>query len=301
MPSVTISAKANRDPVEKSYRRMVRGMDLFERRHSLAPQASLRFKLLPRRPSTDMSHVEIDVLGSTVALPVTVAADHTFTLERNAQALQENAQVTPNRASGSMTWRTEIRTPGLPPNTRRLGDLRLECEVGMEAGLVSNANTLISRVFSALSDTPAYCYRKETLYLFFAERPLFSVTLSAGARREVLAIDKLYAAASDDPGLKQDLPFCDCEVLLDRTYFLPLGDAGWPDDTLVEFDYMDDGAPGTKTRADLIAALGKASTIAFDSGYEVWLYRVKGTEVVVLLAPDGVVKKSRVRAPDGSS
>ena len=32
----------------------------------------------------------------------------------------------------------------------------------------------------------------------------------------------------------------DCEVLVDRTYFLPLGDRSWPDDTRVEFEYMDD-------------------------------------------------------------
>ena len=44
---------------------------------------------------------------------------------------------------------------------------------------------------------------------------------------------------SDDPGLKGDLPQCDCEVLVDRTYFLPLGDLSWPDDTLIEFEYMD--------------------------------------------------------------
>ncbi|MBF8279701.1 MAG: hypothetical protein HW385_1133, partial [candidate division NC10 bacterium] len=25
-----------------------------------------------------------------------------------------------------------------------------------------------------------------------------------------------------------------------RTYFLPLGDRSWPDDTLIEFEYMDD-------------------------------------------------------------
>jgi hypothetical protein len=30
-------------------------------------------------------------------------------------------------------------------------------------------------------------------------------------------------------------------VLVDRTYFLPLGDPSWPDDTRVEFEYMDDG------------------------------------------------------------
>lgn len=239
LPTVTISAKANRDPVEKSYRKMIRGMDLFEKQHSRAPNASLRFKLLPRRRDTDMSHIEMEVAGSTVGFALAVAPDHTFTLQRNQQAFDEDAQVIPDRKAQSMTWRTEIRTPGLPPHTRRLGDMRLECAVGLEAGLVSNSSTLAGRIASVVAEI-GYCDRKDARYLFFADQPLFGVTLVAGQRREVLPVGKLYAAASDDPGLKEDLPFCDCEVLVDRTYFLPLGDRGWPDDTLIEFDYMDD-------------------------------------------------------------
>jgi hypothetical protein len=241
LPQVTIAAKANRDPVEKSYRKMIRGMDLFEKqRAAMAPHASLRFKLLPRKRETEMDRIEMEVIGTTEAFGVAVAPDHTFTLERNAKAFDENAQVIPNRKAQTMTWRTEIRTPGLPPNTRRLGDLRLECQVGMEAGLVSNTTNVIGRLARVILDTPAYCDRKAPLYLFFADRPLFSVTMAHGPRREILSIDKLYAAASDDPNLNNDLPYCDCEVLVDRTYVLPLGDRSWPDDTLVEFEYMDE-------------------------------------------------------------
>jgi hypothetical protein len=241
LPSVTIAAKANRDPVEKSYRKMIRGMDLFEKqRAAMAPTASLRFKLLPRKRETEMDRIEMEVIGTTVAFGVAAAADHTFTLERNPKAFDENAQVIPNRKAQTMTWRTEIRTPGLPPNTRRLGDLRLECQVGMEAGLVSNTTNVIGRLAGVILDTPAYCARKAPLYLFFADRPLFSVAMVNGARREILSIDKLYAAASDDPHLNNDLPYCDCEVLVDRTYVLPLDDRSWPDDTLVEFEYMDE-------------------------------------------------------------
>jgi hypothetical protein len=98
---------------------------------------------------------------------------------------------------------------------------------------------LIGWIAAALADTPTYCDDKAPRYLFFADRPLFSVTLVAGARREVLPITQLYANASDDPGLPNDLPDCDCEVLIDRTYFLPLGDRSWPDDALVEFEFME--------------------------------------------------------------
>ena len=240
LPPVTVTATTTRGAVEKSYRKMIAGMDLFERMHSLAPAASLRYKLLPRQPGTDMDRIELEVLGDTVAIPVRVAADHTFTLERDSKAAAENAAVTPNRRAQSMTWRVDIRTPGLPPNTRRLGDMRLECLVGNEAGLISNPKPIIGHLARAFSSFVDYCNQEEPEYLFFADRPLFSVVMVNGLRRATLPVDRLYAGASAVADIKPDLPYCDCEVLLDRTYYLPLGDKTWPDDTLIEFEYMDD-------------------------------------------------------------
>ena len=236
--AVTITALRN--PVDKSYPRMVAGMELFEKRRHLAPAASLRFKLLPRNRATHMEGVELQIVGDSFLEPIDVAPDHTFTLQRHPAALKEKASVRPNRKAGTMTWRAEIRTPGLPPNTRRLGDLRLECEVGMQAGLISNMRrSLFGRIVDFFGEGPGYCQRAEPWYLFFADRPIFSVALVSGARREVLSVDMLYGGASRDPDWKSDMPYCDCEVLLERTYFVPLGDASWPHDTLVEFEYMD--------------------------------------------------------------
>ncbi|HZO00877.1 MAG TPA: hypothetical protein VFB93_06730, partial [Burkholderiales bacterium] len=129
---------AVRDPVKKSYKKMIDGAALFEERKHLAPDAALRFKLIPRQADTRMEGVELEVAADSIAIPLKVAPDQTFTIERNRTALKENAQVMPNRKVGTMTWRADVRTPGLPPNVRRLGDLRLECAVGMKAGLISN-------------------------------------------------------------------------------------------------------------------------------------------------------------------
>ena len=55
---------------------------------------------------------------------------------------------------------------------------------------------------------------------------------------------------------------------------------------------------GRSTKADVRAALGPTTTVAFASGYEVWVYRLPNTrtgEFVVLFAPSGVVAKTRVR------
>lgn len=62
-------------------------------------------------------------------------------------------------------------------------------------------------------------------------------------------------------------------------------------------------AIGKSTKADVMAALGQAIVIPFDSGFEVWVYRWPGaqrtnraaTELVILFEPSGVVKKTSVR------
>jgi hypothetical protein len=239
-PPQTVTVTSTRDPVDKSYRKMISGMERFQREHALAPQAVLRFHLLPRTPGVDMRGITLRVLGDHIAVPVQVAEDNTFVLPRNEQALREDAAVIANRKTTSMTWRAQVITPGLPPGTRRLGDLRLECLVGMEAGLVSNSSPLFGWISNALTSPEQVCNSPQGNFLFFTERPVFSVTLRAGSRTEVLPFRMLYAGGEQS---RDELPFCDCQVLLDRTYYAPIWDRSWPDDTLVSFEYMIEPPP----------------------------------------------------------
>ena len=233
----TVHVPYVRDPVDKSYRKMLAGMDRFERDRALAPHASLRFRLLPRQPNANMNGITLRVAGDNVSLPLAVAPDNSFVLERNAQAVREDAAVLANRKTSSMTWRALIVTPGLPAGTRRLGDLRLECRVGMDAGLISNSAPMFGWVSNLLTDTDKVCNSPDGYYLFFAEHPLFNVRLRDGTRVEDLPFNMLYGAGEQT---RETLPFCDCQVLLDRSFYAPIWDRSWSDDTLVEFDYMTD-------------------------------------------------------------
>jgi hypothetical protein len=225
-----------RDPVDKSYVKMIKGMDRFARERALAPEASLRFRLLPRLPGASLDGVTLRVAGDQLSLPLALAADHSFVLPRNAQALREDAAVVANRKSDTMTWRAWVQTPGLAPGTRRLGDLRLECRVGMDAGLVSNSAPIFGWLADLLTDTEQVCNSPDGNYLFFAERPVFSVTLRAGARSDTLPFKMLYAGGEQT---RASLPYCDCQVLLERSYYAPIWDRSWPDDTVLSFDYME--------------------------------------------------------------
>lgn len=69
-------------------------------------------------------------------------------------------------------------------------------------------------------------------------------------------------------------------------------------------------AIGASTKADVRAALGPAAAeLAFESGYEVWVYRIRAPaqakrpdgELVLLFAPSGALSKTRSRHPSGTA
>jgi hypothetical protein len=308
----TVEVPNTRSPVDKSYRKMLQGVQRFKREQVLAPQATLRFRLLPRQPGTSMQGIKLKIVGDSSSMDVPIAADNSFTLERNEQLWREDAAVLANRKTLSMTWRAEVRSPGVPDGMRRLGDLRLECLVGMEAGLVSNNAHLFAWLDEYLRSPDQVCSAPDGNYLFFTERPLFSITLQSGARRATLPFHALYAG--NPPAA--EMPYCDCQVLLERSYFAPVWDRSWPDDTLLSFEYMDDPPPASPAAPpDRTAALSTFGppqlSRRFDSGREVWLYlstapggpatgadgRPRMGEHVLLFEADGNTLKTRQRAP----
>jgi len=63
--------------------------------------------------------------------------------------------------------------------------------------------------------------------------------------------------------------------------------------------------PGRTTRAELLAAFGPTRSVAFDSGYQAWLYSAsaaggRSEELVLLLDREGIVRKMRRRPPYAS-
>ncbi|WP_229208215.1 hypothetical protein [Duganella sp. Root198D2] len=308
----TVEVPSTRSPVDKSYRKMLQGIERFKREHALAPQATLRFRLLPRQPGTAMQGIKLKVVGDTSSMDVPIGADNSFTLDYQELLWREDAAVLANRKTLSMTWRAEVRSPGVPDGMRRLGDLRLECLVGMEAGLVSNNAQLFAWLDEFLRSADKVCNDPHGNYLFFTEKPLFSVTLLADERHATLPFHALYAG--NPPAA--EMPFCDCQVLLDRSYMAPVWDRSWPDDTLLHFEYMDDPPPASlaapRDRTAALSTLGPPQlSRRFDSGREVWLYqssppshlapgadgRPHMGEHVLLFDADGITLKSRQRAP----
>jgi hypothetical protein len=74
-----------------------------------------------------------------------------------------------------------------------------------------------------------------------------------------------------------------------------------PPGTVVAADkFSQQVIPGRTTRAELLAAFGPTRSVAFDSGYQAWVYSANAgaggsEELVLLLDRDGIVRKMRRR------
>jgi hypothetical protein len=146
------------DRDEKSYRDILAGMDVFDKGRDLAPGAALRFRVWPRQAGVSMDGLVLQIAGDRTNIPVPLAADQTFVVPRRADAVDDNAVVKFNRKAKSLAWRADIRSPGVPPNARRLGDLLLECKVAMAGDLLAYVhhpiNVMVTKLENACRTIP---------------------------------------------------------------------------------------------------------------------------------------------------
>lgn len=209
------NGKLRINPEMRSYRSIAAGFDAFDDDHDLAPAAQLRFALRhkdgPPAGADDGLQLRLASADGKVAQAIPVDADGRITLARNQAAYAARADFVLNQPEGQYIAVPEVRTPGLPDNVRRLGDLRLECRVTaavMEAQLPALARTALD----AMAGGSDWCTREDATFGFAAPRKLAGATLQAGGRTRKLQVDGWQ-------------------------YDVPVGDAGWPDDAHIELTY----------------------------------------------------------------
>jgi hypothetical protein len=186
-----VKVEAVRDVDEIPYRRFYKGMQVFAEHHGLAPGAALRFRLYPRTKDASFAGLAVTLVAGKTEIPVELDANQSFALPMDPHLIAQDAVVMTNKKDGTYAWRVDIRTPGLPPNTRRLGDLRLECRVDMKGAELRRM--VRDPSIMALVATGDPCTYRTFQNPFFAERPVFNVTLVHGARREAIAGEWMYA------------------------------------------------------------------------------------------------------------
>lgn len=209
--TAVVEVSSIKNPQFKPYRQMLKGLDAYDTHRALAPQAPLQFLLVADGGKAALTDVTLRIAGENISIPLALAKDGTFTFERIQAAIDDNADIVSNKKRGLLHWRPNIHTPNVPADARRLGDLRLECEVSW--AVIREDLSFFKR--NGLDLLGGLCHASQVMLHYEAPRELASATLVSGERRQALVIDEKNH----------------------RVFSPPLSDASWNDDALVLYEF----------------------------------------------------------------
>jgi hypothetical protein len=208
-----VEVTGTKNPELQRYRSMAGGLDAFDQHRSLAPNATLKARLSRRSDvwgaRGNVDGITLRLVGNDVSIPIPIAADGTFVLPRSQAAYDEDADLVVNQKKSTVRWFPDVRTPGVPPNARRLGDLRMECEVLM--GVAKKEINFAQRAAGTLLMGKDWC-----------ASPRVTVATPLG--------DYAMSAVVAHGGQRRYLPTTGYRLEA------PIRDKSLPDDALVEFE-----------------------------------------------------------------
>jgi hypothetical protein len=212
-----VHVNAIKNPEMHSYRAIAAGLDTFDDQHALAP-AVPRLRFAVRQRGGGMLEGDLPtakLAGDEFALALPVGADALFDVPRSREAWDANAELVLSRKRNEVRVWPYVRTPGLADNQRRLGDLRLECQVFVTIAkkeapfwVVALANT-----FFLTGDWCTFFKDMDRSWPVNVETPLASAVLHEGERTLALKVKG-------------------------RQFDLPLYDTSWSNDAVIDLAYV---------------------------------------------------------------
>jgi hypothetical protein len=220
-----------KNPEMKSYRAVWAGLDMFDKEHRLAPAVpEVRFRILTKTSKSKCigmcwetavalpgasDQFSLRIAGNDESVPVSVSPEGFFAVPRSRALYDADADLILNQKKGSYKITVDVRTPGLPDNARRLGDLRLECKVKVAIAKEEIPFWALALVNSVLLSTD-WCMttigKEKTHFSYFSPAPVLSATLTDGDRSKKIETGK-------------------------HSYQVNLGDKSWSDDALIQLEY----------------------------------------------------------------
>ncbi|MCW2318622.1 hypothetical protein M2322_004191 [Rhodoblastus acidophilus] len=214
VPDVIVTAGEQSEGI--SYQAIVRGIEAFSRYKRLAPGATPKFVVQPRQPNASLKGLNLIVATASRDIDVPLDKNGVFAAPQNEVGENSEARIILNRPDEAYAIKPFVRTPGLPPNIRRLGDFRAQCEMRWAMERDNESVPLSARLLAGALGSA--CHNSMIKIIFREPRPIVEIWLMSGQRREALPQERIRA---------------------DRVSFIPpLEDDSWPNDTLIELKFV---------------------------------------------------------------
>ena len=211
-----VTVTGSRTQPFKPYRAMFPGLKAYARlQASLGPQSQLRFRIF-KRDEADPSFpppasVKVSLRGPETSTVLALDADDRFVLPLSQTLYDEDFDIVLNQPAKAYGWMPDVRSPNVPQNARRLGDIRLECSVFTEIQKVDMSFAARTAI-NVLTLGGDICAAKVGSFFFTAPQKLASARIVEGDKTKVL---KTWGTSFE----------------------VPVADKSWSNEALIEFEF----------------------------------------------------------------
>jgi hypothetical protein len=228
----TVHVSGIRNPEMHTYRAIAAGLDTFDAQHALAPGApQLLFQARTRagqplgeallKGAHGAESLRTTLVGDAdYALALALDGEGRFHVPRSQPAWDAHAELRLSKPRSDVRVWPYVRSPGLADNQRRLGDIRLECQVFVaiakkEAPLHI---VLLGNAVMLGSDWCAFMKDQDRAWDATTPAPLSSAVLRDSQRSMALRVKG-------------------------ARFEVPIGDTSWSNDAIVELAFAPGEAP----------------------------------------------------------
>lgn len=162
-------------PELRSYSQMLKGLIAYNEKHAHAPNSELYFILIPKSKKFAIQGLTMRLVSDESSINIPVDEEGKFQLPLIALKNDDEYDLIVNRPKGQYYIKPYVKSPNLAENSKRLGDIRLECQVrwAIERQDVSPVFSSYVKLFG--SGNP--CTSRAVSVLFFAPQNMDTVTL----------------------------------------------------------------------------------------------------------------------------
>lgn len=170
-PQVVVSSM--KDAYKTAYRNIEKALAAQHDNPQLAPQARMRWMLFAKDGRPLVQSPPITIAGSDGQIAVVQDSDGAFALPATVTGLGDNVELRIGMKRAEVLLVPLVETGGIDASSRRLGDLRLECEMGWR--LEYDDIPFALKAAMKLMGSP--CGAKHFDFRFHVRRPLKSATI----------------------------------------------------------------------------------------------------------------------------
>lgn len=182
-----VEIRNTRDPELRSYAQMLKGIKIYYEKKQLAPDSELYFILIPKSNRFGLEGLTFRLASDETSMNIPIASDGRFQLPLIELKSDDEYDLILNRPKGQFRIRPFVKSRDLSDDVKRLGDLRLECQVRWAIEKQD-----VSLVFSAYvkllaSGTP--CMTRTVDVGFYAPSGVDLITLAGSKSKLSFGVD----------------------------------------------------------------------------------------------------------------